>query len=245
MRPRRRLFLVGHGSTRAAEDNRALLRHAERLARGTHFDAVDVGLLYGEPSAKCVAARLPEAPLFVVPFFMAAGHYPQRAIPALFKQNRAMSGCNGPIFCEPVGLHPGLADLVIRRALEALAPGDLTARQATLLLVGHGSEKSPASWQATEAQARRIRRRGQFRQVITAYLEQAPHLEDVLAILRGPIVAVGLFAGEGAHAGRDIPEVLDGYAAGPVVYLGAMGSDSAMADLVLDQVAAADPTFRR
>ena len=222
-----------------------MLRHAERLAEGAYFASVDVGLLYGEPSAKQVAQRLPQEPLFVVPFFLAGGHYPSRAVPALFERDGPNAKGRGPVFCQPVGLHPRLADLVSERALDALAPLDWQAADTTLLLIGHGSEKSPASWQATETQARRIRRRAQFRQVTTAYLEQTPHLEDLLALLRGPVVAVGLFAGDGAHAGRDIPALLQGYDGGSVIYLGAVGSDAAMADLVLAQVAAADPTFTR
>lgn len=245
VRPRRRLFLVGHGSTRAPEDNRSLMRHAERLAESTHFESVDVGLLYGEPSAKQVAQGLPREPLFVVPFFMAGGHYPSEAVPALFEDDGGNMNGRGPVFCQPVGLHPRLADLVIERTLSVITPLEWRAAETTLLLIGHGSEKSPASWQATEAQARRMRRPALFRQVTTAYLEQAPHLEDILALLHGPVVAVGLFAGDGAHAGRDIPERLQGYDAGAAVYLGAVGSDKAMADLVLDQVAAADPSFRR
>ena len=169
--PRRRLFLVGHGSTRAPEDNRTLLRHAERLAESPHFESVDVGLLYGEPSAKQVAQRLPQEPLFVVPFFMAGGHYPTEAVPALFAPDGRNTSGRGPVFCQPVGLHPRLADLVIERALDAIAQVDWRAAETTLLLIGHGSEKSPASWQATEAQARRVRRAALFRQVTTAYLE--------------------------------------------------------------------------
>lgn len=242
---RRRLLLIGHGSTRAAADNDTLLRHAERLAERSLFRSVDVGLLYGEPSAEALAARLPRAELFVVPFFMADGYYPQRVIPALFDNDKAADGnTERPIFCAPVGLHPGLAGIVMDRALEALEVRRLTPKHATLLVIGHGSENSPASWHATETQARRVRQRGVFRRVTTAYLEQSPEIAGVLNGLKGPVVAAGLFAGDGAHAGRDVPALLNGYRAGSIDYLGAIGCDPAIADLVLDQVADADPSFK-
>ncbi len=240
----RRLLLVGHGSTRAAADNETLLRHAERLAERSLFQSVDVGLLYGEPSAEALAARLPRAELFVVPFFMADGYYPQRVIPALFNDDRAATGeTERPIFCAPVGLHPGLAGIIIDRALEAMEVRRLAPKHATLLVIGHGSENSPASWHATETQARRVRKRGLFRRVTTAYLEQTPEIAGVLNGLKGPVVVAGLFAGEGAHAGRDVPALLNGYRAGSIDYLGAIGCDPEIADLVLDQVADADPSF--
>lgn len=241
----RRLFLVGHGSTRAAEDNRALLRHRERLAARALFDSVEVGLLYGEPSAQAIASDLPRDSLYVVPLFMAGGDYPRRAIPALFGLADDAASGEGPIFCPPVGLHPRLADLVVERARKVLRRRRLPARETTLLVVGHGSRKSRSSWHATETQAARMRARGPFRTVATAYLEQDPSLESVLRSLDGPLVVAGLFAAEGAHAGRDIPTPLGGYQGGPVVYLGAIGADPAIAELVLDQVAAADPSFRR
>ncbi len=241
---RRRLLLVGHGSTRAAADNGTLLRHAEKLSEFAHFESVDVGLLYGEPSAKDLAARLPRSGLFVVPFFMAEGYYSKEVIPALFDTEcRGLEDVVQPIFCAPVGLHPGLAGIVMDRALEALEVRRLAPEHATLLVIGHGSENSPASWHATETQARRVRQRGVFRRVTTAYLEQTPEIAGVLNGLKGPVVAAGLFAGDGAHAGRDVPALLNGYRAGSIDYLGAIGCDPAIADLVLDQVADADPSF--
>ena len=242
---RGRLFLVGHGSTRASDDNRALLGHAERLAARAIFDAVDVGLLYGEPSAEIVARRLPHDPLYVVPLFMAGGSYPSERIPALFGLNGNRRAGEGPIFCPPVGLHPRLAEIVIERASARVDAEGIATRATTLLVVGHGSTKSDASYRATETQVARMREFDRFGCVVTAYLEQEPELSAVLASLTGPIVVVGLFAGEGAHACRDVPDLLAGYRAGPVAYLGAIGADPAIADLVLDQVAAADPGFRR
>lgn len=239
------LFLVGHGSTRAADDNRALLRHAERLAARAIFDAVDVGLLYGEPSAETVARRLPRDPLYVVPLFMAGGSYPSQRIPALFGLNGCSREGDGPIFCPPVGLHPRLAEIVVARACARADAEGSALRATTLLVVGHGSTKSDASYHATETQAARMRGSDRFGHVVTAYLEQEPELSSVLVSLEGPLVAVGLFAGEGAHACRDVPELLESYESGPLAYLGAIGADPAIADLVLDQVAAADPGFRR
>ena len=65
------------------------------------------------------------------------------------------------------------------------------------------------------------------------------YLAEALAALDGPAVAAGLFAEDGLHAGRDVTEFI-AEARADVPYLGAIGADPGVADLIVDQVAAFD-----
>ena len=77
-----------------------------------------------------------------------------------------------------------------------------------------------------------------FGSVRVAFLDEQPFLEEALRRLSGPSVAVGLFAAGGLHAGRDLPGAIARYSHLPVHNLGAIGADSGIPDLVLDQAAA-------
>ena len=228
---RPRLVLVAHGSRRTPLGDLALLRHARTLAASGCFESVDFGVLFGEPSVRHVVERLPAGPVTVVPLFMCDGAYTRSTIPQLFDGRAEVR------FCCPIGLHSALPQIIAERAANRADQAGMRADQATLLLIGHGSTKSQASRDATRTVARRLRRAHRFRSVRTAYLEQAPMAGDVLARLSGPVIAAGLFAGEGVHACEDVPALLDAYDAGPLLDLGAVGAFAEIPEIILEQVA--------
>ena len=47
-----------------------------------------------------------------------------------------------------------------------------------------------------------------FAGIELAFLEESPFLDDQIRAVEGPIVVVGLFAGEGLHGGVDLPEAV-------------------------------------
>jgi sirohydrochlorin ferrochelatase len=107
-------------------------------------------------------------------------------------------------------------------------------------LIGHGSPSDPASRRTAEWHAAPARAGGVFAAVRTAFLDESPTLAEVLPDLRRPAVAVGLFAAEGLHAGDDIPRLILRHGRAPLYYVGPIGVDPAIPDLVLEQVAEAD-----
>ncbi len=228
---RPRLVLVAHGSTRTPLGDLAMMRHARTLAATDLFQSVDYGVLFGEPSVEAIVERLPVGPVTVVPLFMCDGAYTRTTIPRLFADRRDVR------YCGPIGLHPALPRIIAERATARAHQVGIGAEHATLLLTGHGSTKSPASRDATRAVARRLRRVARFRSVRTAYLEEVPKLSDRLARLTGPVIAAGLFAGQGVHACEDVPALLASYEAGPIFDLGAVGTFAEIPKIILEQVA--------
>jgi sirohydrochlorin cobaltochelatase len=234
---RSELILLGHGSTALPGANTILARHAENLEARGLFAKVRFGALYGDPAAETALRqpRLGEA--YVVPLFMCHGRYTRQVIPGLFGLAAPVDGA-GLHFCPPVGLHPRLTQIIVERAVERLRAGGEDPGEASLVIVGHGSTESDGSRQATRGHCLRARRRGLFRSVRMAFLDEAPTLARVLSGLNGPLVVAGLFAAEGAHARRDVPEALAGYRGGAVYHLGPLGSDPALPEVILAQVSA-------
>ena len=165
-------------------------------------------------------AALGDRTIHVVPFFMEDGYFTRIAVP------KALAGGQNLRFYPPIGTHPGMVDL-IRNRIAGHAPSDI-------VLVGHGSAKSPGRRYALHDHAEQLGAR-------VAFLEEPPFLPDALADAAGPSVAViGIFAGEGGHVRDDLPALI---AAGRQRYdkepidLGSIGDAPGLSDLILDSVA--------
>jgi sirohydrochlorin cobaltochelatase len=227
--------LIGHGSARSRAPAAALARHAGMLRDTGLFSDVVSATLYGRPRPNSALARMTGAEVHVVPLFMADGYFANEAIPPVLGLDRRDRGRLFHLH-PPLGIYPGLTRLIVERALERAASEKIAPKKAMLLLVGHGSPKDAASRRATEGHAARARLLGAFREVRTAYLEEVPFLDDVLATLSGPTIVCGLFAAAGRHAGYDVPRIIRRRGTPDVHYLGAIGADPAIPKLVVEIV---------
>ena len=214
------LLLIAHGSARYPDAGRTVLAHAATIRDHGHFAMVAVGFLNGAPSAPEALAALGDRTIHVVPFFMEDGYFTRIAVP------KALAGGQNLRFYPPIGTHPGMVDL-IRNRIAGHAPSDI-------VLVGHGSAKSPGQRYALHNHAEQLGAR-------VAFLEEPPLLADALAGATGPSIAViGIFAGEGGHVRDDLPASI---AAGQdrygeeLIYLGSIGDSPGIADLILDSLA--------
>jgi sirohydrochlorin cobaltochelatase len=229
------LLLIAHGSARYPDAGRAVLGHAAAIRDAGHFAAVAVGFLSGAPTVAEALAALPPGPVYVVPFFMEDGYFTRVAVP------KALEGNDNLRVCPPIGTHPGLTELIAARIESRHRPswsGLTRPPQAMpapteIVLVGHGSARSPGRRLALHDHAERLGAR-------MALLEEPPLIGDVLAAVSGPTIAVlGIFAGEGGHVLDDLPAAIetarqrlgDG-----LVDLGSIGGDPGMVTLILDRV---------
>jgi hypothetical protein len=85
----------------------------------------------------------------------------------------------------------------------------LEATACHLLLVAHGSSKSSSSRQATEAAQDAVAKEDRFARVHIAFLEEEPWLGRQLNDLPGPLIVIGLFAGEGMHGEEDMAQAME------------------------------------
>lgn len=217
------VLIVGHGERGGGRGDNAAL-----LALGTDVGcslkglgvAVEVAVLNGEPSLTEAMASLATtgcARLVVYPFFMSDGYFTRTRLPQALE-----AVCHVPWHTlPPFGVDQNLPRLIEQRALAGAEGKPVPARNARLLIVAHGSSKSPASAVATEAIATAIRCGGAFGQVETAFLEETPYLAEKLQSAFFSTIVIGAFIGDGLHANEDVVSAVSDT---PHLYLGAVGT---------------------
>jgi sirohydrochlorin cobaltochelatase len=188
----------------------------------------------------------------VVPHFAGAGILTGELIPGRL-------GLAGPeterdgrriLYTRPVGSHPAVPSLLRRSVLALCAARGIDPDEAALLIVGHGSNQPGRSSGTPEAVAAALRAEQCFAEVAAAFIEQAPRVADWPRLVAAPtVIAAPLLISEGMHARRDLPPLFGlaepsggpGRAAGRDTWLmPGIGRLAEVADLVLDQIAAAD-----
>lgn len=226
------LIVVGHGTGSPSGD--AALHHfvAELAGRGI-FAEVKAAMLRGGPSLADAAQGAETGAIHLLPFLMSGGvTFRERLAEALAE----IPWLERPLLYPPLGFNPDLADLLASRGEDAAKKASWPVADCHLLLIGHGSLRDPDSAQSARLHRRRIAARKKFASVVVAFLDQPPRLHDVLASHPGPLLGVGLFAGEGQHGARDMAQAF-ARAASPASYCGAIGGDKGLADLALQHLA--------
>ena len=111
--------------------------------------------------------------------------------------------------CPPIGAHDGMAGVIERQVLGLCAVSGVASRQAAVLLVGHGSAKSPGRALALHRHSSRVAATELFARVEAACLEEAPFVAEALHGLRAhPVVVIGFFANHGGHVRDDLPALI-------------------------------------
>jgi sirohydrochlorin cobaltochelatase len=252
-KPEAALVLLGHGSTQNPESSAPTWRHADELRRRGVFGEVVCGFWKEEPGWREVL-NMVDAPLvYLVPNFISEGYFTREVLPREL-------GIAGPVtrrgsrtlcYCDPVGVHPSMGRLLLRRAAE-VAPGVARERTA-LMIVGHGTTLNENSRVAVRRQVDRLRGADTgFAEVTDAYMEEDPLVARWDEWVSAPnVVVVPFFISDGLHSFDDIPVLLglpprgaSDAAAGAghelrgrrLFYSTAIGTDPMMADVILDQV---------
>lgn len=232
------------GSGSGARRNQALERHRAHLAKNGAFRHVAAGVLKGSPTLEDAVAEAraasPKAIAFY-PFFMADGYFVKNVLP----QRLVDYGLALPHHSlQPLGHVPKLVDMIVAQALACAFDAQIEAKQARLLLAGHGSKYGPASANATRAAAQNVKgtHANAFAEVDVAFLEEAPFLRDQLAGATRTTIVSGFFNGDGLHAGEDVPAALREAATcggSQTIYTGPIGAAAEISDLIQAEILAA------
>lgn len=202
--------------------------------------------------------------VYVVPNFISEGYFTQTVIPReLELEGRMTNRPSGQVwkYCEPVGNHPAMTELLLRRA-EEIAPG-VPAAETTLLIVGHGTALNDNSAIAAKREVEKIGALGRYASVQNAYMEEAPLISDWVRLTTTlNVVVVPFFISDGLHSYQDIPVLLgiepevtaaasqrEIFRHNPhhlhgrtLYYASAIGTEPKFADIILEQAAAFDAT---
>ena len=227
------LVLAAHGSRRDPAANALVRRLAESLRGHRRYDEVAVAFHQGEPGFDTVLDELGADEVTVVPFFTSAGHYTEDVLPQALARNRRYAELRLRQ-TPPVGTHPGIGAMVARRVAELLRERQLERGSITLALVGHGTPRHAGSRDATLHLAELLRRRRVAGEVLAAFLDDDPPIEQLLDAAAQPhVVVVPFLIGGGSHVSEDLPRRL---ATGDsrLIIDRAVGSYPGLVDIVLD-----------
>src|SRR6266513_1823664 len=207
------LLIVAHGSTVNPDSSAPTLAHAAEIRRRKIFANVECAFWKEEPSLRDALFQFdPESvrEVCVVPNFISEGYFTQAVVPRELELNgRTTKRSGGQIwkYCEPVGNHPMMTELLLRRACE-IAPG-VPENDTTLLIVAHGTDLNENSAVAAKREAEKIRALGKYAAVLNVYMEEAPLVSDWRKLTRTPnVVVVPFFISDGLHSYEDIPRLL-------------------------------------
>lgn len=196
------LLLLGHGSSKHSGSSRSVKAHVELLRERGRFSAVHCGFLKEEPFIEDALGRVTSDELVIVPDFLAEGYFTRQVIPALLGEMP-----DGVRYCDPVGKHPLMRELIVDAAEAELGEGERAG--TSLLLVGHGSKKNVDSKQTLLDHIEVLRETSGFAQVADLWLEEEPFVSswrDVVTEERG--IVVPFLLSDGQHGGWDVPEML-------------------------------------
>src|SRR5438105_5291779 len=207
------LLIVAHGSTVNPDSSAPTLAHAAEIRRRKVFADVGCAFWKEEPSLRDAIFLFDPQPIrevCVVPNFISEGYFTQTVVPRELELNgRTTKRSNGQIwrYCDPVGNHPMMTELLLRRARE-IAPG-VPENEATLLIVAHGTDLNENSAVAAKRQAEKIRALGKYAAVLNVYMEESPLVSDWRKLTRTRnVVVVPFFISDGLHSYEDIPVLL-------------------------------------
>jgi sirohydrochlorin cobaltochelatase len=208
------LIIIGHGSHLNADSSVPVYRHAAAIRRTGAFDEVRECFWKEEPSMREVFDLVEADDVYVVPLFISEGYFTGEVIPREL-------GLSGPApsitrklgktirYCGPVGTHPSMPAMILRRAEETAGLTDEEARGAGLVIIGHGTERNSNSAEVIFQVTREAEAAGVFGHVRTGFLDQEPNVGAVLeAMEERRIVLVPFFVAEGWHTQETIPDDL-------------------------------------
>jgi sirohydrochlorin cobaltochelatase len=209
----RALLIIAHGSTVNPDSSAPTLAHTAEIRRRKVFADVECAFWKEEPSLRDALFLFdPESigEVCVVPNFISEGYFTQTVIPRELELNGATTKrASGQTwkYCQPVGNHPAMTELLLKRARD-VAPG-VDPAETSLLIVAHGTDLNENSAVAAKREAEKIRRLGKFAEVLNVYMEEPPLVSDWRKLTKTRnLVVVPFFISDGLHSYEDIPRLI-------------------------------------
>jgi sirohydrochlorin cobaltochelatase len=263
-KPDSALLIVGHGSTVNSDSSAPTLAHAAAIQQRGIFADVQCAFWKEEPSLRDALFLFDVGlarDVYVVPNFISEGYFTQTVIPRELALNgRSTVRASGQAwkYCEPVGNHSMMTELLLGRARD-VAP-NVRKSETALLIVAHGTDLNENSAVAAKREAQKIRELGAYANVLNVYMEEAPRVADWRKLTRTQnVIVVPFFISDGLHSYEDIPALLgitrprsthargEVFRANPyrldnrvLFYASSIGTDRRIVDIILAQVEAFD-----
>src|SRR4030095_5166509 len=241
--------------------------HPENMRQRNIFADVQCAFWKEEPSLRDALFLFDPVTIksvYVVPTFISEGYFTQTVIPRELELNgRITKRASGQAwkYCEPVGNHSLMTELLVQRAPE-IAPG-IPEADTSFLIVAHGTDLNENSAVAAKREAEKIRALQRYANVLNVYMEEQPLVSDWQLLTSTPnVIVVPFFISDGLHSYEDIPALLGiadersafgGKSAGAEVFRGpyqiddrslfygsSIGTDPRIADIIVELAGASD-----
>lgn len=199
------LILAAHGSRDDSSANARVRHYADAMADLGWFDEVAVTFRLGEPTFSAVLDSLVADDITVVPVMTSAGYYSDVVLRRELTTN-ARFGQLRIRQTPPVGAHPDIVRICQRRIGMVLQQFNLHANNTALVVVGHGTKRHQRSRSTTLDLAAALRQEKVCAEVLPAFLDECPLLENVYGRLtQRHVLVVPFLIGGGYHVTADIP----------------------------------------
>lgn len=207
------LYLIGHGSSKDQRAEKSLYMHAEKIEKAGRFKKVFVDFLKNGKEE----LQFGKEPLFVVPFFMSDGYFAQKKVPERVNQriDQSQLAPSEIFYCPPLGSDPEIADIVLSMIREFCEKNKMVLDDCLSVLLAHGSPKSESAQQSCLEAGEKLKRKHRLN-ILPMFLETEPTFSS-LQLEAGKmssnelqhVIIVGMFASEGPHVTKDIPELVE------------------------------------
>ncbi|MFM2082691.1 MAG: hypothetical protein RL380_1382 [Verrucomicrobiota bacterium] len=214
------LVVLGHGTTLNDGSALPVFQHAAELRRRGLFAEVREAFWKQEPQIKTVLAEIKAPRVFIVPLFVSEGYFASEVIPrelGFAEQNSGVriqeSERRTRFYTLPVGTHDAMTGVILARAKAVVEqfpfPRAPKPRETTLIIAGHGTERSAKSRESVLRQVELIRAQNLFADVHAVFMDEEPRIAAgyELATTRH-LVVVPFFISDGLHVVEDIPVLL-------------------------------------
>lgn len=239
------LILAGHGSHISPHTAGIVWRCVDQLRARGAADEVTACFWKEPPSFSHVFDTVTAANITVVPVFTAQGYFTQTVIPAEMGLTGATTkrGRRTIRYTRTLGEHPCIDEIVRRRVEDVLRAESLSQDDTAVVIIGHGTRRSPESRKATRRQVEWLREIEIAAEVIDVYLDDSPSIPEAYTLTSAPvIIAVPFFLAPGSHAAQDVPAALgfergcsEGVVHGrQVYYTPPVGTDESLCELILE-----------
>jgi sirohydrochlorin cobaltochelatase len=230
------LLLAAHGERRADADNGGVVRLARSLADKGFAAEVAFGFIKDSPTVDEAIGALSSRDVIVYPLFLSDGYFTRVALPRLVEEARHQDAGRVIRTLLPLGLEPALADVIADESVAAAHSRTNLPAETSIVLLAHGSKKDQASRVAAERLAGHIRQRQSFCDTRIALLEESPSLTEAIEGMSGPIVVVGLFAGEGMHGAHDAKRLVAELNRDDTMLIGPVGTFAGIETVIVSAV---------
>ena len=191
------VILAAHGAGDGSAANQSLLELAAGLRERRPGVRFRCAFWRGTPSFKDAARSSRGQGPVVVPVMASDGYYTRRRLPAeLAKGDPSHSFVIAP----PIGTLPAFPRVLASMVGAAVTDMERRGLNPVVLLVGHGTTRVRSSGDAARWIRDELALTFPHTEILTAFLDESPHLSEVAASLAGrPVVAAPLLLGGGPH----------------------------------------------